>query len=231
MCLMERASHSGKIVQSTLETLPVEVQVFIFSFLSTCDIVRIRCISKTLRSVGEIPSLWENFMWPRYAPRDDIALKSVLKTFGKYIKRFHFVDHIAPAKLQVMSRFCKNVIHLSLPSFNYKLNFEKLEKIVHSLECIQILDILVPVSIYLKFKMDAFIRQCFIISNNLKELSLHFEHCATTWFIISMQQWLEEWANSNYVPRKLNIIVDKTLAIEHSFFLYSLQLCVPILGI
>ena len=226
--MMERALHSGKIVQSTLRTLPVEVLVYIFSFLSTCDIVRIRCVSKTLRSVGEIPSLWENFMWPRYAPRDDILLKSVLKMVGKHIKRFHLAHHIAPAKLQVMLKFCKNVVHLSLPSFNYK-DVEKLEKIVHSMGCVQILDFLVPVSIFLKFKEDAFIRQCFMLSYNLKELSLHFEQ-STIWFSISMQKWFEEWANSNYVPRKLNIIVDRTLIMEDDPFMHSLQLCVPILG-
>ena len=225
--MMERPS--GKIVQSTLGTLPVEVLVYIFSFLSTCDIVRIRCVSKTLRSVGEIPSLWEKFMWLRYAPRDDILLKSVLKTFGKHIKRFRFAHHIAPAKLQVLLKFCKNVVHLSLPSFNYK-DVEKLEKIVHSMGCVQILDILVPVSIFLKFKEDAFIRQCFILSYNLKELSLHFEECATTGFSFSIQQWFEEWANSNYVPRKLNIIVDRTFIMEDDPFMHSLQSCVPILG-
>ena len=49
---------------------------------------------------GEVPSLWEEFTWLYYAPRDDILLKSALKTFGKHIRIFHFADHIAPSNFE-----------------------------------------------------------------------------------------------------------------------------------
>ena len=216
---MEQAS----VVQSTLVSLPVEVLVHIFSFLSTRDKVRIRCISKTLRSVGEVPSLWEDFIWSRYAPRDEKLLKHILKTFGKHIKRIQFDDHIAPSKLEMMVKFCKNVIHLSLPSFHYN-NFQKLEKIVHSMGSIQISSILVSVFI----NQSAYsIRQYFTLSNNLKELSFHYRlttgYCAT-----AIRQWLEEWGNVNYTPRKLNIIVDRKHLVLR-IFISSLQSCVSIL--
>ena len=216
---MEQASRSGTVVQSTLVTLPVEVLVYIFSFLSTRDKVRIRCISKTLRSVGEVPSLWEDFIWSRYAPRDEKLLKHILKTFGKHIKRIHVSDHIAPSKLEVMLKFCKNVIHLSLPSFKYGHNVAKLEEIVHRMGSIQILDIMVPLN-----EDTALIRQYFTLSNNLKELSLHYRRASCD----TIRQWLEGWANFNYTPRKLNIIVDRTFTMVRTFT-SSLRSCVPIL--
>ena len=172
--------------------------VYILSFLSTPDKVRIRCTSKTLRSVAEIPSLWENFIWSRYASRDKKFLKRILKMFGKNVKRIHLAGQpIAPSKLEEMLKFCKNVIHLSLPSFDY-VNFEKLERIVHSMRSLQILDILVPPE-------DDVIQQSLALSSNLKELSLHY-NISTLKLCATIQQWLEEWATNNYVPRKLNII-------------------------
>ena len=218
---MEQASGSGTVVQSTLVTLPVEVLVYIFSFLSTRDKVRIRCISKSLRSVSEVPSLWEDFIWSRYyAPRDEKLLKHVLKTFGKYIKRIHFADHIAPSKLEVMLKFCKNVIHLNLPSFYYG-NFEKLERIIHRMGSVQILNILISVFIV----DDAFIRQCFRLSNNLKELSLHYRQSAVG-LCATIRQYLEEWANNNYIPRKLNFFARKLMVYT---LRSTLQSCVSIL--
>ena len=169
---MEQASCSYDAITAriTLIALPVEVLVYIISFfLATREIVGIRCVSKTLRCACEVPSLWEEFIWSRYAPRDDILLESVLKTFGKHIKIFHFADHIDPSKLQVMLKLCKNVIHLSLPSFNYK-NAGKLE------------------TVFALFKLKELSLICDI--RNIKEV----------------QDLLKEWADFNYVPRKLNII-------------------------
>ena len=85
---MERASCSYDAVTAriTLIALSVEVLVYIISFLATREIVGIRCVSKTLRRACEVPSLWEEFIWSRYAPRDDVLLKSILKTFGTHIK-------------------------------------------------------------------------------------------------------------------------------------------------
>ena len=217
---MEQVSRSGTV---TLVTLPVEVLVYIFSFLPTRDKVRIRCTSITLRSVGEVPSLWEDFIWSHYSPRDEKLLKNVLKTFGKHIKRIHFADHIAPTKVGVMLNYCKNVIHVSLPSYFYHGNFEKFEKIVHSMRSIQILDILAPV-----FSTgDNFIRQCFSLSSNLKELSLHYR-LSTVMICVTIQKWLEKWANNDYVPRKLNIVFARKL-MGHGLTI-SLQSCVSILG-
>ena len=217
---MEQASCSYDAVTAriTLIALPVEVLVYIISFLFTREKVGIRCVSKTLRSASEVPSLWEEFIWSCYAPRDDILLKSALKTFGKHIKIFHFADHIAPSKLQVMLKFCKNVIHLSLPSFKYK-NVEKLETVISSTANLQILSILVPNNCSILL-----FQQIFVLSSKLKELSLFLLYNK------EVQNFLREWADLNYVPRKLNIVFHGNGFIHHLWsILRSLQSCVSTL--
>ena len=194
---MEQASCSYDAVTAriTLIALPVEVLVYIISFLATREKVGIRCVSKTLRCACEVPSLWEEFIWSRYAPRYDTVLEGVLnllKTFGKHIRIFHFADHIAPSKLQVMMKLCKNVIHLSLPSFNYQ-NIEELETVINNTANLQILSILKP--------KDC--QQILVLSSRLKELSLFCELDTE-----GVQALLKEWADFNYVPRKLNIVFD-----------------------
>ena len=212
---MERPSHSGPLVQSNLASLPVEVLVYIVSFLSTRDKVIIRCVSKSLRSVSEVSSLWEKFVWTCYAPRDERIIKLVSKIFGKHIKTYHFADHVAPSKLEVMLKYCKNVVHLSLPSFNYYINFKKLKTIVHGMASLQVLNIPLPWG-------RTMIREIFTLFSNLKELSLHYAFGVELY----CKQCAEEWANFNYVPRNLNIIfVDKPGC--PNLFISSLQSCLP----
>ena len=140
-------------------------------------------------------------------------LESVLKTFGKHIRIFHFADHIAPSKLQVMMKLCKNVIYLSLPSFNYQ-NVEELETVINNTANLQILSILKP--------KDC--RQILVLSSRLKELSLFCELDTE-----GVQALLKEWADFNYVPRKLNIVFDGNNTVYLRSILTSLQTCVSTL--
>ena len=203
---MEHNSHSahGVVVQSTLMTLPIEVLLFICSFLSVRDIVKIRCVSKTLRHVGDTPSLWKTFIWSLYPPRDSELLEHVLKMFGEHVKQFHFAD-VPPSKLEVMLKFCKNVTHLSLPRFTYYSEFGKLEKIVCSMGSLQILDIQSCTNIN--------IQQLLKLASNLKELSiyrrLHYHGSNNRILSLSLDipKWIEQWANLNYLPRKLNVVI------------------------
>ena len=202
---MEQNLHSthGIVVQNTLVTLPIEVLVYICSFLSVRHIVKVRCVSKILRHVGETPSLWKTFAWSLYPPRDNELLERVLKTFGEHVKQFHFAD-ILPSKLEVMLKFCKNVTHLSLPRFTYYGEFGKLEKIVCSMTSLQILDIQSCTNIDMQ--------QLFKLASNLKELSI-LRHDRSFFlpsdFSHEMSKWIEQWANSNYLPRKLNVVVGR----------------------
>ena len=216
--LMEGTSHSSETILNTLVTLPIEVLVHIVSFLPTRDKVRIRCISRKLRSISEVPSLWEDFIWSRYAPRDEKLLKHVLRLFGKHVKHFHFAGHIAPSEIEVMLKHCKNVIHLSLPSFDG--DFDRLEKIVRCMGNIQILDVVQPIRMYDK------IRQYLALASNFKELSLRHARLVAS-FNDALRQWLKEWANLNYTPKKLNILVpNEHVYLDHTSSLHS---CVSLL--
>ena len=203
---MEQNLHSthGVVVQNTLVTLPIEVLVYICSFLSVRHIVKVRCVSRILRHVGETPSLWKTFIWSLYPPRDSELLEHVLKMFGEHVKQFHFAD-VPPSKLEVMLKFCKNVTHLSLPRFTYYGEFGKLEKIVCSMTSLQILDIQSCTNIDMQ--------QLFKLASNLKELSIlrHDRYLESFYlpfgFSLEMIKWIEQWANSNYLPRKLNVVL------------------------
>ena len=116
-----------------------------------------------------------------------------------------------------MLKFCKNVIHLSLPSFKYK-NVEELETVISSTANLQILSILEP-----KNCSILLIRQIFVLSSKLKELSL---------FLLDnkeVQDLLKEWADFNYVPRKLNIAFEGNAFIHLQSILRSLPSCVSTL--
>lgn len=218
---MEQNVDSRVAIQNTLVMLPVEVLVYIVSFLSACDKVRIRCVSRILYSVSEVPSLWEEFTWSHYAARDYKLLVYILRMFGKHVKKIQFTDHIAPSQLEIMLRHCKNATQLNLPSFLYLRNFYKFERIVHNMACLQILDIRMP-------NRDS-IHQIFMLCSNLKELSLHdvLPRCFIPGFN-GLQQWLEEWAEVNYTPRKLNIIFDDKPG-QPNILISDLQRCLPIL--
>ena len=203
-------------VQGSLVNLPVEVLLYIVSFLSTRDIAKIRFVSRSLRSISEIPSLWEVFIWSHYAPRDDKLLKHLLRTFGKHIRTFNFTDHIAPSKLQLMLGMCKNVMHLSLPSFTYVANFDKFKMTVCNLGSLQIL--VIPSHVWGN-DFQSILKLC----SNLKELSLHYSQ-SFWWLCTQMKERLEEWANFNYLPRKLNIVVrDRPVMMSNT--ISSLQSC------
>ena len=65
-------------------------------------------------------SLWKEFIRSRYhAPLDEKLLGYVIKMSGKHFKKFYFADHIGPSTIQLLLKYCKNVIHLRLLSFNY----------------------------------------------------------------------------------------------------------------
>ena len=201
-------------MEQNLVTLPTEVLKYIVSFLPTRDIARIRCVSKVLRAISEIPSLWETFVWSYYTPRDDELLEYIIKTFGEDIKKIRFTDDVAPSKLVGMLQYCKNVIHLSLPTFD---NVEILEKIVGHITTLEILDIQ---------GTNSQQKQILKSSSNLKVLSIHLILYSYSYLDHQVKQWFEEWANSNYVPRTLNIIIFTDEWHELRTLVLSLQLAV-----
>ena len=124
----------------SLATLPMEILVLIFSFLDNVrDRVRLGYASTRLRSVCEIPSMWSEFFLPHFNTREYRCVKSVLKSFGKYIQRFSLPDRVTSTKLTEMLRLCKNVVHLSLPTS--QLSGEQFKQIIKQMKHLQSLDI------------------------------------------------------------------------------------------
>ena len=117
---MEKSEHKSETSNErsvNMLSLPVEVLVYIISFLPTAhDIVKLQYVSKRLRDICETPSLWNNFVWPLYGRREERAVINVLKTCGQHIKIFNFPDYVAPSKLLRMMGHCRHVTHLILPS-------------------------------------------------------------------------------------------------------------------
>ena len=63
--------------------LPVELLVYIMNFLPTArDKVKLRYVSRTLRTVSETPVLWSEFVWPLLDRREERSVMSVLKACG-----------------------------------------------------------------------------------------------------------------------------------------------------
>ena len=104
LCTMEDVREGNKKTgypcespkQSTnLLSLPIEMLVYIMSFLPAGrDLVRQRYVSRKLRTATETPSLWAEFVWPLYDPREERSVMKVLKAFGKHIKRLIFPNHV-----------------------------------------------------------------------------------------------------------------------------------------
>ena len=78
-----------------LEELPNELLVRIFSFLPSRDIVRLRYVSRKIKSISEIPSLWNTFLWPWYDQREERSLNGVLEVCGTHINRLVFPNVVS----------------------------------------------------------------------------------------------------------------------------------------
>ena len=118
-----------------------------------------------------------------------------------------------------MLKLCKNVMHVSLPSFNYK-NIGKLETVISNPANLQILSILEP-----KDCSITSIRQIFVLSSKLKEVSLFCDL-----YSVEVDDLLKEWADFSYIPRKLNIVFDGRYILNLPSILTSLQSCVSTLS-
>ena len=136
---VENPDHQAPSVN--LMSLPVELLVYIVSFLqSTRDLVKLRYVSRTLKAVTETSSLWNEFVWPLYDPREELSVMNVLKNVGKYVKRLIFPNHVAQSKLLGMAGLCRNVTHLALPAVT-ELDLDKVKQIVLPMRSLEKLEV------------------------------------------------------------------------------------------
>ena len=182
----------------TMLTLPIEILVYILSFLTARDKVEFRRVSRRLRSVCETPSLWREFVWPYYHTGDDICVYNVLKVCGQHVKRLSFPHHVTLSKLLTMLAYCSNVIELSLPTT--KFDPKQLRNALKHMVYVQKLDM----------EWNSNIKQLLAIlvgQVNLKELTIRLHKMYSYFTIASLtESWLNFWTLQNFVPQKINIV-------------------------
>ena len=182
---------------STLLSLPVELLVYIFTFLPTPrDKAKLRYVSRGLQSVIETPSLWSEFVWPYYDTREETCVCHLLKSCGGCIKRLSFPDHVPPpVKLVSVLQNCNNLIELSLPTT--KLDIEQLGKAVQYMVQLCNLDVQWNVNLV----------PLLSIGTKLKELTVRlvimndeFEDLESSLSVV-----IGNWISKNFVPQNINI--------------------------
>ena len=184
---------------NNLLTLPIELLVYITSFLTSArDVVKLRCVSRRLRSVSETPSLWRKFTWPQFDVREERCVKSVLKVCGQFIKRFSFPDHVTHCKITAMLHYCSNLVELSLPTI--KLSPDQLKMAMQPMGKLQSLDI----------PWTSEIHPLLAICNRLKELTI--TKLGNDDDTISCEMILTEWAKKGFVPETLKVLTDKYMS-------------------
>ena len=113
---------------SSLSNLPTELLVEIFSYLPLCDKIRMQYVSPRLKHIMEVPSLWNDFVWPNYEPLPVCSVSKILKAQGEHVRRTFFPVHVTSADILEMAQCCTKVTHLSLPR---NLSLDHLEAIVN----------------------------------------------------------------------------------------------------
>ena len=70
----------------SLSNLPTELLVEIFSYLPLCDKIRMQYVSPRLKHIMEVPSLWNDFVWPNYEPLPVCSVSKILKAQGEHVR-------------------------------------------------------------------------------------------------------------------------------------------------
>jgi len=193
--LQDDLSESKLYLPYNLVDLPLELLVYIFSFLTSArDRVKLRYVSQLLRAAVETPSLWRDFTWPHFDHREERSIKSVLKLSGRHVKRICFPGL---AKIPVkLLQHCGNVIQFSVPSV--KLSVNQLRTAMRSMKQLQHLDVSWITT------NDA--KQLLMLCTNLKELTIR-EQPFTSFHSGFLLVLLNQWTASQLKPYTLNIVV------------------------
>jgi len=190
--------------------LPVELILFVISFLPTVrDKVRLRCVSRKLRSLCDTPSLWRHFEWPSYEDRacEESCVLSVLKSLGEQVKFLSFPDHVPPSKLVKMLKNCYNVVQLNVPTT--QLNLEQVRNVLHHMKYLKKLDIQWSRETWRLLKLT--------FNTNLKELTVRVKMnimgkngnnqlVNTGPFVAPLYAWVKEWMYKKFVPQNITFV-------------------------
>ena len=200
--------------------LPVELILLILSFLPTVrDKIRLRCVSRKLRSICETPSLWRKFEWSCYEDREceEVCVHSVLKSCGEHVKLLSFPDHVPPSKLGKMLDYCCNANDLNIPTT--QLNLEQMRSVLDRMKSLQKLDV--------QWNRETWRLLKLTFNTNLKELTIRvimntkgenrgYEIVNTGPFVAPIYAWIKEWMSKEFVPQTINFVTSEFDADYHT---------------
>ena len=184
----------------TLLSLPIELLVYIFSFVTSArDKAKLRYVSQRLLEAVETPSLWRNFTWPHYDFREERSIEGAFKSCGRHMKELSFPDRTL---LPVESlQHCSNVLRLSLPSV--KLNFIQLRTVMQCMKKLQYLDVLWTTRNEIKTLL--LIVAYPVYGYAIKELTIR-EKVKDSPFCEALHFLLNEWTALKLMPHTLNVV-------------------------
>jgi len=190
-------SHQESLVN--LSTFPPELLVYIISFLSACDKVKLRYVSRWLRCVIEgTPSLWGEFVWPYYGSYEECHVMEVLKKCGQHIKVLAFPSCEATLTLVEMLQYCKNVCHYAilLSPETTDSCILLIRMVTHQMKFLQTLEVYFDLNFDIDFKD---IKELISVTSSLKELTIHSHR--------PQDKCLQFWMDAGLRPPNLNIVM------------------------
>ena len=202
-----------------LLSLPNEVLVKIISFLPGIrDRVKLRYVSRKLRSISETaPSLWREFVW-FVNPRAEKCLHNVMKACGAHIKRLFFHSHylirpnvlppnssqkaiksVKMSEMVKMLQYCNNVTHLNLAALDHSssqgvYSDTQLRERIQQMKHLEVL----AVHCHAAGSFQPYLN----LKTTLKELTIYM--------VIQVKKDIrsfEDWKMNKFIPPNLNIIV------------------------
>ena len=180
-----------------LEELPNEVLVYIFSLLPTSrDIVRLRYVSRKIRSISKTSALWKNFLWPWYDSREERSVNEVLKVCGTHIKRLTFPGVSRGMALLTAMKFlqqCCNVTEINLDTC---LNVNGVQKVVE-MKFLRKLEIW-----WIKSEP---IESIIVACSKLEDLVLKCDSDVLS-SGYDLLRCLDKWVNAGFKPPNLNVV-------------------------
>ena len=169
--------------------------------------MKLRYVSKRLRSVSEAPSLWREFIWPCYDRSEERCVCNVLKTCGQHMETLSFPGYVAPrvapSKLIKSFNYCGNVKHFSLPA-EIKLSIEQLREILQHMKCLKTLDAYVSNIQPKSYASPSTSSNLLTLTAHLQEVTFHLssEQCGRLgWYVI------KDWIVQGFNSKNLNIIM------------------------
>ena len=176
-----------------LLSLPVELLVYIVSFLTEVrDKVKLRYVSRRVKSISETPSLWRKFVWRYYDRLEERCLCNLLKACGPHIAELSFPNHVTPSKLVKLLQRCGDVRHLSL-SKETKLSIEQITNILQHMEHLSVL----------KIRLSVTISSLLQLTKNVEHLTIYIRsHNPDDWYL----HVLHEWVVNDNAPKNLSIV-------------------------